>query len=147
MPRRLVAQPGRLVQVLEQPPAHELQEVKAEIRAPGMQPLHIVIADAEQHSVLDAFERIGPPVVGGEPAEFADDLAGSEFVARPAQAEAALLDREHLARLVALLEDRFPGRTGPGRRERLQPVRGRGLHRRGACISGGHANRTSSMAA
>src|SRR5438270_11809536 len=68
------------VDVLEQPPDDELEEIESELGVLEIELLDLVVTDRQQLAVFDAFERKRPLVIGRNQADFADDLTSSHFL-------------------------------------------------------------------
>ena len=112
----------QLLDVLEQPGAGQTKEVEAEFRILHVKLLDLGVADAEDETALDAFQRLGSHVRRRQHAEFADDGADRQLDAGFHQLEAARDDVEHVLGLLVLVEQHLAGGAFALGHERLQPV-------------------------
>src|SRR5689334_17025129 len=96
--------PLQRIEVLEQPRTGELQEVEAEGRVLHVELLDLVVAHAQDHAALDAFQRLRAHLGRRQHAQFADDGADRQFDAGFDEAKAAGDDVEHVVGLLVLVE-------------------------------------------
>src|ERR1700742_3231398 len=80
--------PLQRIEILEQARGGELQEVEAEGRVLHVELLDLVVAHAQDHASLDAFQRLRAPFGGRQHAKLTDDGADRQLDAGLDQAEA-----------------------------------------------------------